>query len=80
MKEKLISIYGWYGTIAIILAYTLISFSVIKSQDITYQLLNGTGALGIVLEAYTKKDYQATVLNILWTIVALLSIIKILAL
>ncbi len=32
MKDKLINIFGWYGTIAIIGAYALNSFGIISSR------------------------------------------------
>ncbi len=76
MKTKIIEIYGWYGTVAIILAYVLVSFSVISSNNIWYQILNGTGALGIVIEAFHKKDYQPGVLNVIWTLVAVVALLR----
>jgi hypothetical protein len=74
MKEKLISIYGWYGVFAITGAYMLVSFSIIEASGFIFQILNATGALGIVIEAYYKKDYAAAVLNIIWIVVAISSI------
>ena len=76
--EKFIELFGWYGAIAIVAAYALVSFSVLQPTDIIYQLLNGTGALGIVLVSFHKRSYQPGVLNIIWTIIAILAIIKIL--
>ncbi len=76
--NKVISLFGWYGLIAIVLAYTLVSLSILEATDLTYQILNGTGAIGIVLQTYTKRDYQPMILNIIWTIIALVSILKIL--
>ena len=51
-KDKLIELFGWYGTITIILAYALISFSLLAPTSLWYQLLNGTGALGIVAVSF----------------------------
>ncbi len=70
--------FGWYGTVAIILAYVLVSFSLLPATNIWYQILNGTGALGIVTDAFYKKDYQPGVLNIIWAFVAVVAIAKIL--
>jgi len=78
MRKKLIEIVGWYGTVAIVGAYALNSFSIVKTQDFWYQLLNLTGAIGIVVISFYKKGYQPGVLNIIWTIIALVAIIKIL--
>lgn len=77
MKQKLIEIVGWYGTVAIVLAYALTSFGLFTTNNVFYQLLNFTGALGIVIEALSKKDYQPGVLNIIWTIIAAIAIIRI---
>ena len=78
MNKKLIELFGWYGTCAIVLAYVLVSFSVIPAESLQYQLLNLTGALGIAAVSFYKKTYQPGVLNIIWFVVALIAIIGIL--
>jgi len=76
MKSKLIEIFGWYGTIAIVLAYFLVSLSFLGANNIWYQILNVTGSLGIVIDAFYKKDYQPGVLNIIWIIIAVVAIMR----
>ncbi len=76
MKKHLIEIVGWYGTAAILLAYALVSFSVISPINLWYQLLNATGAIGIVVVSFAKKAYPPGVLNIVWTIIALIAIAR----
>lgn len=71
-------VFGWYGTIAIFLAYALNSFGIIDSSNIYYQLLNLTGAFGIVYISFKKKAYQPGVLNAIWALIALVAIIGIL--
>ena len=79
MKQKLIDeSIGWYGTCAIVLAYALVSFEVLSSSTFLYQILNGTGALGIVYISFKKKAYQPGVLNVIWAIIALIAIIRLL--
>ena len=79
MNRKIIEeILGWYGAVAIVSAYTLLSFGVLASDNITYQLLNATGAIGIVYISLKKKAYQPGVLNIIWTMIAIVAIIRIL--
>lgn len=78
MKKILIETAGWYGTVAILLAYALVSFSVLAPTDIWYQVLNGTGAIGIVAVSLYKKAYQPGVLNIIWAIIAVVAITQIL--
>lgn len=75
---KFIELCGWYGMVAIVVAYALVSFSLVQPTDIVYQLLNGTGALGIVLVSFYKRAYQPGVLNIVWTFIAIVAIFRIL--
>jgi hypothetical protein len=76
--NKIPAILGWYGVIAILLAYALSSFSILSNQSFLYHTLNGTGALGIVIDTYKDRDFQPMTLNIVWAIIALVSIVKIL--
>jgi hypothetical protein len=78
MKHKAENVIGWYGVLAIILAYGLVSFNVITAKSISYQVLNLSGAVGIVVEALSKKDAQPVVLNIIWAVIAAIAIVHIL--
>ena len=77
-KKVIEEILGWYGTVAIVLAYALSSFEVIAPTDLIYQSLNGTGAVGIMWISFKKKAYQPGVLNAIWAVIAVVAIIKIL--
>jgi hypothetical protein len=68
-------IVGWYGAAAILLAYVLVSFSVISPQGWAYQLLNLTGALGVLVISYTKRAHQPALLNLVWAVIAFVAII-----
>ncbi len=74
--KTFINIYGWYGVVAIVSAYFLLSFSIVDSTNIWYQILNATGAFGIVIASLYKKDYQSMTLNIIWALIATVAIIK----
>ena len=76
--NKLIEILGWYGMLAIISAYALVSFSFLTPESLSYQLLNGTGAIGIAIISFHKRTYQPAVLNCIWTVIAIAAIVKIL--
>ena len=76
-KLKLVELAGWYGAAAILLAYALNSFNVLNSDDLAYQLLNLTGAMGIVAISYAKGVKQPAALNAVWAIIALIAIIHI---
>lgn len=79
MASKLIDeIIGWYGAGAIVLAYALVSFGALSASALSYQILNGTGALGIIYISLKKKAYQPGVLNIIWAIIAFIAIMRLL--
>ena len=77
MNVTLLELVGWYGTIAIVGAYFLNSFQIIETTGAIYQLLNLTGAFGIIAISYYKKVYQSVVLNIIWSMIALIALINI---
>lgn len=77
-KHILFEVLGWYGVVAIVSAYALMSLGIFSPHNIYYQLLNLSGALGIVFDSFRDKDYQPVVLNIIWSAIALVAIINIL--
>jgi len=76
MKNKITEILGWYGVGAIVLAYALLSFGYVESNSFTYQILNLSGAVGMILDGWDDKSYQSMVLNIVWGAVALIAIVS----
>ena len=63
--KTFVEIFGWYGTVAIVIAYALVSFSVIESTNIWYQILNATGALGILIGTMLISRACESVLQIM---------------
>jgi hypothetical protein len=78
LKTVIDEIIGWYGMIAIITAFALVSLEVMAPTNLIFQLLNGTGALGIVYISFKKKAYQPGVLNIIWAVIAAVAIVRLL--
>jgi len=74
--KSLISAAGWYGVLALLGAYALASFEVLSPASATFQILNLTGAIAIVIEAFSKKDWQPGILNIAWSLVALFALLR----
>ncbi len=68
---------GWYGAIATLSAYMLISFAILKPLDLKYQLLNLSGSIGLGLICYYKRTYQPLFVNIVWGVIAILAIVNI---
>jgi hypothetical protein len=67
-------ILGWYGMLAIIGAYFLVSFELVVADSVLYQSLNFTGAVGLLWIAFRKRVTQVVVLNTFWALIALLAL------
>ncbi len=76
-NKKLNEIIGWYGAVAVLLAFCLVSFGVISPGSLVFQILNATGAFGIAYISYKKKVYQPALINVVWIFIALISIVVI---
>lgn len=77
MNKLFAEILGWYGAFTIILAYVLVSFAFIGTGSIIYQILNFTGAIGIVIISLAKRAYQPATINVIWTVIALIALLRI---
>ena len=68
---------GWIGTFLIILAYFLVSNNKISATSKRYQLMNLFGAIGVGFNVFHQQAWPAFALQIIWAIIAIVSIIKI---
>jgi len=78
-KKWFSEIIGWYGMVAIMLAYAFVSFGVLSPHQLSYQVLNGTGGVGIVINSLSRRAYPSAALNFIWTIIAVVAIIRMFA-
>ena len=67
---------GWAGAGLIVLAYALVSFGIIGSGSAAYQVLNGVGAVGVLVISAIKRTYQPAVLNLFWALIAAVALIR----
>jgi hypothetical protein len=77
MRNKIAEIAGWYGAIAIVAAYLLVSFKIVAPDALIFQILNLTGAIGIIWISVVKREKQTIVLNIFWAGIAIISILNV---
>lgn len=76
-KLKIENLIGWYGALATLSAYFLVSFGIMGPRDLPYQLLNLSGAIGLGTICYVKRTYQPLFVNIIWAFIAVLALINI---
>lgn len=67
---------GWYGVVAVLAAYVLLNFGMLRAEDPWYLFLNATGAIGIAVDAYQQKNWQPLVLNLVWFAVAVIALFR----
>lgn len=77
-KNYLIEFVGWYGALAIVAAYFANSFGYLASNGLAYQLLNFTGGIALAVLTHAKRAYQSTVVNVVWSLIAIVALWKIL--
>ena len=75
--ELLIDILGWVGSVEVVAAYGLNSYQKIKSDSLTFQLLNLTGSAFLIVNSLYKEAYPFTFINSVWAVIALVAIIGI---
>jgi len=76
--KNVINLLGWYGALATLAAYFLVSFEIMGPRDLTYQALNLTGAIGLACICFYKRTYQPLFVNIVWSTIAVFAILNIL--
>ena len=69
-------IIGWIGMILVLAAYILLSTNRIKN-GIAYQLLNLFAGILMAIGLFPKNAWFSFTLQIIWALVAIVSIIKI---
>jgi uncharacterized YccA/Bax inhibitor family protein len=67
---------GWYGTVAVLLAYATVAWGWLPADSLIAVVLNLTGAIGIVVITSAKRTWQPFAVNAVWAVIAAVSLIK----
>lgn len=76
-QGRLAEFCGWYGMLALIVAYFLVSFGWIDGQGLIFQIINLTGGVGLLIVAASKGVLQSVILNFFWAIIGVIAIARI---
>lgn len=71
----ILDIVGWIGMILVLAAYILLSLKKIENGKL-YQILNFVASILMIIALYPKDAWFSVVLNVIWSIVALIALIK----
>ena len=70
-------IIGWVGSASYLISYFLLSINKLRSNSITYQLMNVIGAVCLIASAYSSKDRPNLFTNLVWMCIGIIAIIAI---
>ena len=73
----IIEVLGWAGTLAVLLAYFLVSTKKISPSDKRYQFLNLAGATGIIINSAVHGAIPSVGLNAIWLLIALYGLMNV---
>ncbi|WP_075342716.1 CBU_0592 family membrane protein [Tenacibaculum agarivorans] len=71
------TIIGWLGVVFFVTAYLLLSLEILSAKKTVYHWLNFLGALCLVLNAIAIKDNPTIVVNGIWGLIAVFTVLKI---
>ena len=74
--DLLVEVIGWIGSIEILLAYGLNSYQKIRSDSLTFSLLNLTGGLFLMIYTIYKDAFANTFVNLVWVVIALIALAR----
>jgi hypothetical protein len=67
---------GWYGTVAILTAYTLSSLEVLPAASAVLAVMNLSGGLGVAWVCWHKRTWQAFWLEAIWAFIAVVALVR----
>lgn len=67
---------GWIGVVLFIVAYFLLALEILNANKSTYHWINFLGAICLIINAININDYPNIVVNVIWGLIALLTVFK----
>lgn len=67
---------GWTGAALVLIAYGLISVRWMEGNSFSYQALNATGALLLVINSYYLRAYPSVGVNAAWVGIAAITLFR----
>lgn len=73
-----IEIFGWIGSVLVVLAYALITSNKLHSRSWVYQSMNTVGAIALLLNAVAHGALPSAAVNIVWLVIGGVGLVTIL--
>ena len=78
--SKLYEILGWIGVLFVLCSYALLATNIIDGNSWMYHALVLTGSTFVAAISYKKRVFQPMVLNVCFSVLALLALVRIILL
>ncbi len=75
--EVFLNVLGWIGAFLLLLAYALVSFKKLEADSQTYQWLNITASVLLLINTIYYGAYPSSFVNAAWTVIAFFAILTI---
>jgi lipoprotein signal peptidase len=75
-ENMLVTIISWASALTVLTGFLLISQGKVKSDNQLYLSLNFFGSLGLAFSAFSTKTYAFVLLNTVWGLVALITLLR----
>jgi hypothetical protein len=77
MESLIFNALGWVGAFLLLLAYTMVSFKKLEADSQTYQWLNITASVLLLINTIYYGAYPSSFVNAAWTVIAFFAILTI---
>jgi len=68
---------SWYGVVVILIAYMGVSFEFFEPSNPIPVFCNITGSFTMLLDAWKDKNWQPVVINVIWIMIAMVTLFKV---
>lgn len=77
-KNQFAEAYGWFGSAMILIAYGLMSLGLLSGDSAIYHGMFLIGSTGLALITYRHRAFQSFTVNIIFTALAIIALIRVL--
>jgi hypothetical protein len=73
-QQTLIDLLGWIGTVLYLIAYFLVSIKKVEGDSLSYQAMNITAGVLLVINTFYWRAYPSLGLNAAWIGIGLITL------
>jgi len=76
MKYGLLDLIGNIGVVLLMIAYLMLQLNKLRSDDLSYSVLNAAGATLIVLSLLVNFNLSALLMEVFWVLISFIGIFR----